>query len=170
MPDTRSVRASNVCRIAVHRPQGGDMALVLVVEDNLVKGAAGQAIQNMNLMFGLPETTGLDRAAGAAVADALALSVWWRRARQHFSHRRAADGGALAPAVAVARGRRRRASLAIVAGMWWWGFDFGQIFGGFNRKEIEAADRGARGRERGAAQARTRSCAPRRCSRRASSR
>jgi N-acetyl-gamma-glutamyl-phosphate reductase len=39
-PDTRSVRASNVCRIAVHRPQGGDMALVLVVEDNLVKGAA----------------------------------------------------------------------------------------------------------------------------------
>jgi N-acetyl-gamma-glutamyl-phosphate reductase len=59
MPDTRSVRAANVCRIAVHRPQGGDMALVLAVEDNLVKGAAGQAIQNMNLMFGLPETTGL---------------------------------------------------------------------------------------------------------------
>jgi N-acetyl-gamma-glutamyl-phosphate reductase len=59
MPDTRSVRAGNVCRIAVHRPQGGDMALVLAVEDNLVKGAAGQAIQNMNLMFDLPETTGL---------------------------------------------------------------------------------------------------------------
>ena len=59
MPDTRSVRAANVCRIAVHRPQGGDMALILVVEDNLVKGAAGQAIQNMNLMFGFPETTGL---------------------------------------------------------------------------------------------------------------
>jgi len=59
MPDTRSTRASNVCRIAVHRPQGGDMAVVLVVEDNLVKGAAGQAIQNMNLMFGLAETTGL---------------------------------------------------------------------------------------------------------------
>ena len=59
MPDTRSTRASNVCRIAVHRPQGGDMAVVLVVEDNLVKGAAGQAIQNMNLMFGLVETTGL---------------------------------------------------------------------------------------------------------------
>jgi N-acetyl-gamma-glutamyl-phosphate reductase len=58
-PDTRSVRASNTCRIAVHRPQGGDMAMVLVVEDNLVKGAAGQAIQNMNLMFGLAETTGL---------------------------------------------------------------------------------------------------------------
>lgn len=59
MPDTRSVRASNVCRIAVHRPGDGDTALVLVVEDNLVKGAAGQAIQNMNLMFGLRETTGL---------------------------------------------------------------------------------------------------------------
>jgi N-acetyl-gamma-glutamyl-phosphate reductase len=58
-PDTRSVRASNVCRIAVHRPQGGDTALVLAVEDNLVKGAAGQAVQNMNLMCGLPETTGL---------------------------------------------------------------------------------------------------------------
>jgi N-acetyl-gamma-glutamyl-phosphate reductase len=59
MPDTRSVRASNVARIAVHRPGNGDMVTVLVVEDNLVKGAAGQAIQNMNLMFGLPETTGL---------------------------------------------------------------------------------------------------------------
>jgi len=58
-PDTRSVRASNVLRIAVHRPPDTDLALVAVVEDNLVKGAAGQAIQNMNLMFGLPETTGL---------------------------------------------------------------------------------------------------------------
>ena len=58
-PETRSVRASNVCRIAVHRPQGGDTAVILAVMDNLVKGAAGQAIQNMNLMFGLPETTGL---------------------------------------------------------------------------------------------------------------
>jgi N-acetyl-gamma-glutamyl-phosphate reductase len=58
-PDTRSVRASNVCRIAVHRPRGGDIAVILAVVDNLVKGAAGQAIQNMNLMFGLPETTGL---------------------------------------------------------------------------------------------------------------
>lgn len=58
-PDTRSVRAGNVCRIAVHRPQDGDIAVILVVEDNLVKGAAGQAIQNMNLMFGLPETAGL---------------------------------------------------------------------------------------------------------------
>jgi N-acetyl-gamma-glutamyl-phosphate reductase len=58
-PETRSVRASNICRIAVHRPQGGDTAVVLAVEDNLVKGAAGQAVQNMNLMFGVPETAGL---------------------------------------------------------------------------------------------------------------
>jgi N-acetyl-gamma-glutamyl-phosphate reductase len=59
LPDTRSVRGSNMLRIAVHRPPGSDMALVTAVEDNLVKGAAGQAIQNMNLMFGLAETTGL---------------------------------------------------------------------------------------------------------------
>ncbi|MGH8801471.1 MAG: N-acetyl-gamma-glutamyl-phosphate reductase, partial [Casimicrobiaceae bacterium] len=60
LPDTRSVRASNLLRIAVHRPPDSDLALIVAVEDNLVKGAAGQAIQNMNLMFGLPETTGLE--------------------------------------------------------------------------------------------------------------
>ena len=58
-PDTRSVRASNVARVAIHRPQGGDTITVIVVIDNLVKGASGQAVQNMNLMFGLPETSGL---------------------------------------------------------------------------------------------------------------
>lgn len=58
-PSTRSVRAANVCRIAVHRPQGGDVVVVLSVIDNLVKGAAGQAVQNMNILFGLDETTGL---------------------------------------------------------------------------------------------------------------
>jgi N-acetyl-gamma-glutamyl-phosphate reductase len=58
-PETRSVRASNVCRIAVHRPQGGDTVVILSVIDNLVKGAAGQAVQNMNIMFGFEETTGL---------------------------------------------------------------------------------------------------------------
>jgi N-acetyl-gamma-glutamyl-phosphate reductase len=62
-PDTRSVRGSNLCRIAVHQPQGGDIAVVLSVIDNLTKGAAGQAIQNMNLMCGLPETTGLEQIA-----------------------------------------------------------------------------------------------------------
>ncbi|NDU85477.1 MAG: N-acetyl-gamma-glutamyl-phosphate reductase, partial [Ferrovum sp.] len=58
-PETRSVRASNQCRIAVHRPQGGDMVVVLSVIDNLVKGAAGQAVHNANLMFDWPETLGL---------------------------------------------------------------------------------------------------------------
>ncbi|MDR2876149.1 MAG: N-acetyl-gamma-glutamyl-phosphate reductase [Methylobacillus sp.] len=59
-PETRSVRGSNQCRIAVHKPQGGDVVVVLSVIDNLVKGAAGQAVQNMNIMFGLPETTALE--------------------------------------------------------------------------------------------------------------
>jgi N-acetyl-gamma-glutamyl-phosphate reductase len=59
-PETRSVRASNQCRIAVHQPQGGDTVVVLSVIDNLVKGAAGQAVQNMNIMFDLPEHTGLE--------------------------------------------------------------------------------------------------------------
>ena len=60
-PETRSVRGANICRLAVHRPGGGDVVVVLSVIDNLVKGAAGQAVQNMNLMFGLPEATGLDQ-------------------------------------------------------------------------------------------------------------
>lgn len=58
-PETRSVRASNMLRIAVHRPDNGDQLVILVVEDNLVKGAAGQGVQCMNIMFGLDETTGL---------------------------------------------------------------------------------------------------------------
>lgn len=58
-PETRSVRSANLCRMAVHRPQGGDTLVVLSVIDNLVKGAAGQAVQNMNIMFGLDETAGL---------------------------------------------------------------------------------------------------------------
>jgi len=58
-PETRSTRSSNMLRIAVHRPGDGDTVVVLVVQDNLVKGASGQAVQCMNLMFGLDETTGL---------------------------------------------------------------------------------------------------------------
>ncbi|MGZ5817353.1 MAG: N-acetyl-gamma-glutamyl-phosphate reductase [Burkholderiaceae bacterium] len=58
-PETRSVRASNQVRIAVHRPGGGNLLVVLVVEDNLVKGAAGQGVQCMNIMFGLDESAGL---------------------------------------------------------------------------------------------------------------
>jgi N-acetyl-gamma-glutamyl-phosphate reductase len=62
-PETRSVRGVNHCRIAVHRPLDGDVVVVTSVIDNLVKGAAGQSIQNMNLMFNLPETTGLEQVA-----------------------------------------------------------------------------------------------------------
>ncbi len=58
-PETRSTRASNMLRIALHRPNDGDTIVILVVQDNLVKGASGQAVQCMNLMFSLPETTGL---------------------------------------------------------------------------------------------------------------
>jgi N-acetyl-gamma-glutamyl-phosphate reductase len=57
-PETRSVRGSNICRIAVHRH--GLRVIVLSVIDNLVKGAAGQAVQNFNLMFGYAENTGLE--------------------------------------------------------------------------------------------------------------
>ncbi len=62
-PETRSVRGINTCRIAVHRPGDGGRVVVLAVIDNLVKGAAGQALQNMNLMFGLDESAGLGRIA-----------------------------------------------------------------------------------------------------------
>jgi N-acetyl-gamma-glutamyl-phosphate reductase len=62
-PETRSVRGVNHCRIGLHRPQDADTVVVLSVIDNLTKGAAGQAVQNMNLMFGLAETTGLDQVA-----------------------------------------------------------------------------------------------------------
>jgi len=59
-PETRSVRGANFCRIAVHRPQGSDIVVVLSVIDNLVKGAAGQAVQNMNILFGLRENMALE--------------------------------------------------------------------------------------------------------------
>ena len=61
-PSTASVNGSNVCRISVFQPQKGATVVILAVEDNLVKGAAGQAVQNMNILYGLEETTGLDHA------------------------------------------------------------------------------------------------------------
>ena len=61
--DTRNVRGSNRCQIAVHQPQGGDTVVILSVIDNLVKGASGQAVQNMNLMCGLAEAAGLETVA-----------------------------------------------------------------------------------------------------------
>lgn len=62
-PETRSVKGANSCRISVFRPQQGDTIVVSSVIDNLVKGAAGQAIQNMNIMFELEETLGLNQVA-----------------------------------------------------------------------------------------------------------
>ena len=59
-PDTRSVRGSNMCRIAIHQLPQSNRLIVLSVIDNLLKGAAGQAVQNMNLMFSLDETAGLE--------------------------------------------------------------------------------------------------------------
>ncbi|MBT3016261.1 MAG: N-acetyl-gamma-glutamyl-phosphate reductase [Candidatus Thiodiazotropha sp. (ex Clathrolucina costata)] len=62
-PETRSVKGANHCRIAVHSPREGDVVVVSSVIDNLVKGAAGQAVQNMNLMFDLNEDCGLNQVA-----------------------------------------------------------------------------------------------------------
>ncbi len=62
-PDTRSVRGANICRIAVHQPPDSDTVVVLSVIDNLVKGAAGQAIQTMNIMFGFSESLAINNIA-----------------------------------------------------------------------------------------------------------
>jgi len=62
-PETRSVRGANHCRIALHRQENSNVVIVSSVIDNLVKGAAGQAVQNMNIMFGLKETLGLEAPA-----------------------------------------------------------------------------------------------------------
>jgi N-acetyl-gamma-glutamyl-phosphate reductase len=61
LPATRHVRGTNLCLIAVHPGRLPGRAILLSVIDNLVKGASGQALQNMNVMLGLPETTGLDQ-------------------------------------------------------------------------------------------------------------
>lgn len=62
-PETRTVRGSNHCRIAIHQPADTDQIIVLSVIDNLVKGASGQAVQNMNIMFGFEEKLGLNQIA-----------------------------------------------------------------------------------------------------------
>lgn len=59
VPQTRSVRGSNTCRLALYQPGGEKTVVILSVIDNLMKGAAGQAVQNMNIMFGFDESTGL---------------------------------------------------------------------------------------------------------------
>ncbi len=63
MPETRSVKGANTCRLSVFKPQDGDTVVVSSVIDNLVKGAAGQAIQNMNIMFEFEESLGLNQVA-----------------------------------------------------------------------------------------------------------
>ncbi len=63
LPETRMAKGSNMCRMSVYRPQGGNQVVVTSVIDNLVKGAAGQAVQNMNILFDLPETAGLTQVA-----------------------------------------------------------------------------------------------------------
>ncbi|NPA72960.1 MAG: N-acetyl-gamma-glutamyl-phosphate reductase [Gammaproteobacteria bacterium] len=63
LPETRMVKGSNMCRMAIYCPPGGNTVVVTSVIDNLVKGAAGQAIQNMNIMFDLPENAGLNQVA-----------------------------------------------------------------------------------------------------------
>ncbi|MFP4602740.1 MAG: N-acetyl-gamma-glutamyl-phosphate reductase [Halochromatium sp.] len=63
--ETRSVRGTNLCRLAVLEPQGAGVVVVQSVIDNLVKGAAGQAVQNMNIMCGWDEATGLALSAWA---------------------------------------------------------------------------------------------------------
>ena len=62
-PETRTVRGNNTCRIAIHQPEDSGLIVVLSVIDNLVKGASGQAVQNMNIMFGFGEKMGLDQVA-----------------------------------------------------------------------------------------------------------
>jgi N-acetyl-gamma-glutamyl-phosphate reductase len=62
-PETRSVRGANNCRMALHRQENSNIVIVSSVIDNLVKGAAGQAVQNMNIMFDFPETRGLEAPA-----------------------------------------------------------------------------------------------------------
>ena len=62
-PETRYVAGTNACHIAIHKPDNSQVAKIIVAIDNLIKGAAGQAVQNMNLMFGFEETTGLESIA-----------------------------------------------------------------------------------------------------------
>ena len=59
-PNTKSVRASNFCRISFHKEKASNRLIIFSVIDNLMKGAAGQAVQNMNIMMDWPEPTGIN--------------------------------------------------------------------------------------------------------------
>jgi N-acetyl-gamma-glutamyl-phosphate reductase len=63
LPQTRHVRGSNLTFIGVAKDRIPGRAIIGAALDNLVKGAAGQAVQNMNLMFGFPEASGLEQVA-----------------------------------------------------------------------------------------------------------
>jgi len=63
LPATRDVRGTNRCAISVNYSAHTNTVIVICAEDNLVKGAAGQAVQNMNIMFGITETRGLNAIA-----------------------------------------------------------------------------------------------------------
>ena len=63
LPATRHVRGTNLCQIGLSRDRVENRAILVSAIDNLVKGASGQAIQNMNAMLGLPETTALEHRA-----------------------------------------------------------------------------------------------------------
>jgi len=60
LPDTRDVRGANFCDLALRVDRDGRRVIVISAIDNLTKGAAGQAVQNFNLMVGFPETLGLE--------------------------------------------------------------------------------------------------------------
>jgi N-acetyl-gamma-glutamyl-phosphate reductase len=60
LPNTKDVRGSNFCDIGLVVSEPGDRAVIVTAIDNLVKGASGEAIQNMNIMLGYPETMGLE--------------------------------------------------------------------------------------------------------------
>ena len=154
-PDTRSVRAAEqlphrACIAAGGR--GSDTLVVLSVIDNLVKGASGQAVQNMNLMFGLPETTGLEQVAGGAL-DAAGPGRW-KLMRQRF--------GIAAPRVEVQTQIPwywRWAGIAVLLGVGGrrrsWIYDAGRRFAGFDRSEVLQELQTVRGElERGARRAR----------------
>jgi N-acetyl-gamma-glutamyl-phosphate reductase len=63
MPQTRHVRGSNFTFIGLAKDRIEGRAIIGSALDNLTKGASGQAVQNMNIMLGFPETTGLDQVA-----------------------------------------------------------------------------------------------------------
>ena len=62
-PSTHQVKGTNMCIMSIHAGRKPDELIIVSVIDNLVKGASGQALQNANLMFNLPETTNLERIA-----------------------------------------------------------------------------------------------------------